>query len=78
MIPNGCDLSIFSEAKVPWRPSEVDDNDLMAVFAGTHGVANGLDAVLDAAFELQVRKRQDIKIVLIGQGKLKDFLKKER
>ncbi len=76
LIPNGCDLSIFSEAKVPWRPSEVDDNDLMAVFAGTHGVANGLDAVLDAAFELQVRKRQDIKIVLIGQGKLKDFLKK--
>ena len=29
----------------------------MAVFAGSHGVANGLDAVLDAAFELQVRKR---------------------
>ena len=59
------------------RPSEVDDNDLMAVFAGSYGVANGLDAVLDAAFELQVEASRH-KIVLIGQGKLKDFLKKER
>ncbi|XLV72418.1 hypothetical protein ACKZDW_25400 [Ralstonia syzygii subsp. celebesensis] len=40
----------------------------MAVFAGTHGVANGLDAVLEAAALLKQRRRDDIRLVLIGQG----------
>ena len=35
------------------------------------GIANGLDAVLDAAMELKRRSRKDIRILLIGQGKLK-------
>ncbi|HHG3373456.1 TPA: glycosyltransferase family 4 protein, partial [Vibrio parahaemolyticus] len=38
------------------------------------GMANGLDAVLDAATELQSRGRNDIKLVLVGQGKLKPQL----
>jgi glycosyltransferase involved in cell wall biosynthesis len=46
----------------------------MAVFAGTHGMANGLDAVLDAAGELKRRGREDVKFVLIGEGKLKGGL----
>lgn len=71
MVPNGCDLDIFRADVAPWRPDNVQPADLMAVFAGTHGVANGLDAVLDAAAELKRRGRQDIKLVLIGQGKLK-------
>ncbi len=76
MIPNGCDLSLFNSEGVvgcekPWRPEGVHSNDLMAVFAGTHGIANGLDAVLDAAKVLKKKNRADIKIVLIGQGKLK-------
>lgn len=71
MVPNGCDLDIFGTKAAPWRPEGVGENDLMAVFAGTHGVANGLEAVLDAAAELQRRGRNDIKLVLIGQGKLK-------
>jgi glycosyltransferase involved in cell wall biosynthesis len=70
-VPNGCDLDIFSTPVEPWRPAEVGATDLMAVYAGTHGVANGLDAVLDAAVELKRRDRDDIKLVLIGQGKLK-------
>ncbi|BBB28715.1 glycosyltransferase family 4 protein [Neptunomonas japonica] len=74
LIPNGCDLSIFSGNIKPWRPEGVEKTDLMAVFAGTHGVANGLDAALDAAIELKKRGRLDIKIVLIGQGKLKSKL----
>ena len=75
MIPNGCDLNLFgnTEAK-PWRPKGVKDSDLMAVFAGTHGMANGLDAILNAAVILKQVKRDDIKLVLIGQGKLKDQL----
>jgi glycosyltransferase involved in cell wall biosynthesis len=74
MVPNGCDLEIFSQPTEPWRPAGVANTDLMAVFAGTHGVANGLDAVLDAAAELKARRRSDIKLVLIGDGKLKTAL----
>ncbi len=74
MVPNGCDLAIFDSPAEPWRPQGVPAGDLMAVFAGTHGMANGLDAVLDTAAELKRRGRTDIKIVLIGQGKLKSAL----
>lgn len=74
LIPNGCDLDIFSEQGNPWRPEGVRESDLLAVFAGTHGLANGLDAVLDAAKELKKRGRDDVKLVLIGGGKLKPVL----
>ena len=69
MIPNGCDLELFTPSKR--RRHElpgVDDDDFVAGFTGTHGVANGLDAVLDAAAELKRRNRYDIKLVLIGDG----------
>jgi glycosyltransferase involved in cell wall biosynthesis len=46
----------------------------MAVFTGTHGMANGLDAVLNAAAELKCRGRDDIKLVLVGDGMLKPGL----
>jgi len=74
IVPNGCDLTIFADNVHPWRPDGVADTDLMAVFTGTHGQANGLDAALDAAVELKKRGRDDIKLVLVGQGKLKEGL----
>ncbi|QTR46415.1 glycosyltransferase family 4 protein [Thiothrix litoralis] len=74
MIPNGCDLQIFADKSQTWRPHGVSASDLMAVFTGTHGMANGLDSVLDAAAILKQRGRNDIKLVLIGQGKLKPTL----
>jgi glycosyltransferase involved in cell wall biosynthesis len=74
LVPNGCDLDLFVQDMLPWRPEGVASTDLMAVFAGTHGMANGLDAVLDAASELKRRGRGDIKLVLIGNGKLKPVL----
>ncbi|MNZ11430.1 glycosyltransferase family 4 protein [Pseudomonas putida] len=74
MIPNGCDLDIFDAPVQHWRPEGVDESHLMAVFAGTHGIANKLDAVLDAAARLKARGRDDIRLVLIGQGKLKPAL----
>jgi glycosyltransferase involved in cell wall biosynthesis len=73
-VPNGCDLDIFATPVQPWRPAQVQATDLMAVFAGTHGMANGLEALLDAAAELKRRGRDDIKLLLIGQGKLKSGL----
>lgn len=75
LVPNGCDLNLFARNDgAPWRPDGVAASDLMAVFAGTHGMANGLNAVLDAAGELQRRGRADIKLLLIGSGKLKPGL----
>jgi glycosyltransferase involved in cell wall biosynthesis len=74
LVPNGCDVDIFHKCTNPWRPEGVDKDDLLAVFTGTHGIANGLDAVLDAAVELKRRGRSDIKLMLIGQGKLKHVL----
>lgn len=74
-IPNGCDISIFGSPGASWRPNGVRTSDLLAVFAGTHGAANGLNAALDAAQVLQQRGRNDIKILFIGDGSLKDALK---
>jgi glycosyltransferase involved in cell wall biosynthesis len=74
LIPNGSDLTIFEKPQNCWRPEGVGKEDLLAVFSGTHGIANGLDAVLDTAIELKRRRRKDIKIVLVGQGKLKASL----
>jgi glycosyltransferase involved in cell wall biosynthesis len=75
MVPNGSDLDLFADAEQAARPEGVTDNQLLAVFTGTHGAANGLDAVLDAAVELKARNRHDIRIALIGEGREKPRLK---
>jgi glycosyltransferase involved in cell wall biosynthesis len=75
MIPNGCDFSMFDGDDPPAvRPAAVRPTDFLAVFAGTHGVANGLDAVIDAAQEIKRRGIADIKLLLVGTGKSKDAL----
>ena len=73
-IPNGCDLDIFSAPSVHWRPEQVSEQDFMAIFTGTHGLANGLNALIDVAIELQNRSRNDIKLVLVGDGMQKASL----
>lgn len=73
-IPNGCDLDIFAQVHQAWRPEEVAVSDLMAIFTGTHGLANGLEAIIDTAIELKKRGRQDIKLVLVGDGMQKKAL----
>ncbi len=76
LIPNGCDLDIFASKENSWRPAGVTDDELMAVFTGTHGIANGLDAVLDVSIILKNRYAKKIKIVLVGQGREKEKLRK--
>ncbi len=73
-IPNGCDLDIFAQEQQAWRPEQVATNDLMAIFTGTHGLANGLNALIDVASELKKRQRNDIKLVLVGDGMQKQML----
>lgn len=74
MVPNGCDLELFDTPKQVWRPEGVRDDQLLAIFTGTHGHANGLDAVLDVAAILKKRGRDDIRIALVGQGRDKPIL----
>lgn len=75
MVPNGCDLDLFHPRKrAPLELTGVGAGDFVAGFTGAHGMANGLDAVLDAAFELKRRGRHGIKLVLIGDGKCKPAL----
>ena len=74
LVPNGCDLEQFGPGVAPWRPDDVRDDQLLAVFTGAHGIANGLDAVIDAAAVLKQRARQDICLLLVGDGKLKPHL----
>jgi len=72
MIPNGCDLDLFARQDIEARRTDgVLESDLLAVFTGTHGIANGVNAALDAAQVLKDRGRDDIKLCFIGQGKLK-------
>ena len=68
MIPNGCDIELFGGDVDPWRPADVAADDFMAIFTGTHGKANGLGAVIDAAAALKSRGVTDIKLVLVGDG----------
>jgi len=75
MIPNACDLELFhpgkrSDLKLPG----IEPTDFVAVFCGAHGMANGLDAALDAAGVLRRKGRTDIKLVFIGDGRLKPSL----
>lgn len=74
MIPNGCDMDLFGGDVEPWRPAGVAADDFMAIFTGTHGKANGLGAVIDAAAVLKQRGIGDIKLVLVGDGAEKAML----
>lgn len=72
MISNGCDFELFDSAS-PLHPATVfphdfSPDDFVAIFAGAHGRANGLDTVVEAARVLRDRKRTDIKILLLGRG----------
>lgn len=69
MIPNGCDLDIFTPSKEERvRPDCVNDDDFLAIFSGAHGIANGLDAVLDAAAELKKGKETISKFCWSGMA----------
>lgn len=69
MIPNGCDLELFSSKQVSENGIPgVNANDFVAIFTGAHGKANGLDAVLDAALLLKSQNQDHIKLVFIGDG----------
>ncbi len=78
LIPNGCDLDLFKPGNhVKTIIPGCTEQNFVAVFIGAHGIANGLDAALDAASVLKNKTNAaHIKIVLIGDGKIKKHLLK--
>ena len=75
MIPNGCDLEIFKpSSRDNLSLDGISSTDKVAVFTGAHGIANGLDSVLDAASALKKMGRSDIVLAFIGDGKMKGHL----
>jgi glycosyltransferase involved in cell wall biosynthesis len=75
MIPNAADNDLFH----PTEESLDDErfgprDDLHLVFTGAHGLANGLDAVLDTVAELKARREKGVRFVFIGEGSQKDRL----
>ena len=75
MIPNGSDLEVFHPAKrTRLALPGIGPDDFVAGFTGAHGVANGLDALLDVAQELRRRGDRRVKLVFIGDGKEKERL----
>ena len=69
LIPNGCDLELFDPATaVPAELPGVGDDAVVAVYTGAHGRANGLDALVDAAAELERRGEPRLRVVLVGEG----------
>ena len=80
MLPNGCDLDLFVPTSSKNRSffknniPNFDEDDVICLFTGAHGLANGLDAVLDAAAVLKKQNANNVKFLFIGDGKLKPKL----
>lgn len=65
VVPNGADLDLFGPGVAPWRPPEAAPGEALAVYAGAHGPANGLDQLLDAA---AAARGAPLRLLLVGQG----------
>lgn len=72
LIPNGVNLESFLEAKAGTDLST--PGAFTFVYAGAHGPANDLEVVVEAAHLLQRRGRDDIRVVLLGDGASKQSL----
>ena len=68
VVPNGCDLDLFGPHVPPWRPPEAASWEVLAVYAGAHGRANGLDAAIEAATILRNGGERRLRLVLVGAG----------
>ncbi|MGK0305626.1 MAG: glycosyltransferase involved in cell wall biosynthesis [Gammaproteobacteria bacterium] len=75
LIPNGCDISLFENKNTTFKmPFELNEGQVVACFTGAHGLANGLDNILDAAQELKNRGDDKVVILFVGEGGVKASL----
>lgn len=71
VIPNGCDLDLFAPGATPAATPWLRVGEVAALYAGTHGRANGLDHLLDVAARL---RGSPVRMVLVGEGSEKPRL----
>jgi glycosyltransferase involved in cell wall biosynthesis len=74
VIGNGCDLDLFGPHIAPWRPAEATAWEVLALYAGAHGRANGLGVVVEAARLLAAQNETRLRILLVGEGAEKTAL----
>lgn len=67
VLPNGCDLDLFGPQVAPWRPEGLPPGQVLAVYAGARGPANGLVQLLRAALLLQL-EAAPVTLLLVGEG----------
>jgi colanic acid biosynthesis glycosyl transferase WcaI len=73
LIPNGVDTVRFRPlSKTQVRAEFSWDDRYTVLYAGTHGLAHGLQTILEAAEQL--KHRGDIHFVLAGDGEEKEYL----
>src|SRR5699024_1487640 len=85
-IPNGIDIKYFEKSLM--ESTDIDyfknflkerKNEYLAIFAGSHGKANGLDTIVEAAKILKDLEKEEIiksHLILIGDGPEKSKLQK--
>ncbi|MGG5820300.1 glycosyltransferase family 4 protein [Falsiroseomonas sp. HW251] len=71
VLPQGADLALFGPHVEAWRPPCAAPGELLVVYAGAHGEANGLDQLLDAAAML---RGAGVRLLLVGEGACKPAL----
>jgi glycosyltransferase involved in cell wall biosynthesis len=76
MVPNGSDNTLFDLENKVQKIKVTSDKDIVFVYAGAHGIANGLEAILYEEEELNRREFKGYKFLLIGDGMKKDNLVK--
>jgi glycosyltransferase involved in cell wall biosynthesis len=78
-IPNGAELALFGpgEADEALRAALGWSGRFVALYTGAHGLANGLDQLIDAAERLRDWGRADILIVALGDGPRREALREE-
>lgn len=81
-LPNGVDVSYYNPSTVTgnWRRENgFQDNDVLFLYAGIIGLAQGLEIILSAAEKVMLRQAQHpefkhIKFILLGSGPEKEKL----
>ncbi|MDB5415619.1 MAG: glycosyltransferase WbuB [Rubritepida sp.] len=68
VIGQGCDLDLFGPQIPPSRPEHAGSQEMLAVYAGAHGRANGLHLLLDVAARLRASGERRVRLVLVGEG----------
>jgi glycosyltransferase involved in cell wall biosynthesis len=74
-LPNGSDLGSISlnslqDRDIQWMKKQfgINPNQFCLIYAGAHGLANGLEVIVEAARILQEKAPQRFQILLVGDG----------